>query len=528
MNPTEAQKHSPLEDELAPTDWSYVRTVEEGVRRQKAQMASRQNERFRTSYRVVPDTASQEGSSGAVQRVSPTVPENSPFVMPESARKPVAADQAPDTVPAKAAAPSPTETVQKAEENPVAGSAPKPERTRRRRQSVPQASPAPETPAPPERLSVPEQPAARELPEWYRVAQANQTPDSIRRPPAPRTPFVSPSEEQSAGKQLYGYAPAQERRPLRQADIYAEGGYPPELLEEQRRIDAELELQQLRKRRGAMAALPEEPKQAALPGNRSYPPSRDDLYQRAPLSPAEQALRANAVERSLQSSASANSMSAPEAVDTERRPFPWLGMVTSLMLILAVFLRLNHFTTARELQKVYAARQEAAQQVADEHPYQYRELIEAQAEQYNLHPAFVASIVLNESSFRPQVKSSADAMGLMQIRPDTGDYINRALDVPNYNHDMLYDPETNIRFGCYYLGELSNRFAGDPVLVAAAYNAGPTNVQNWLNNSLYSADRRTIPLDNIPYGDTQTYARRVLRDFAAYKRLYYETTEGEL
>jgi soluble lytic murein transglycosylase len=195
------------------------------------------------------------------------------------------------------------------------------------------------------------------------------------------------------------------------------------------------------------------------------------------------------------------------------------------MALLSVFLWLNRLDTGKQLEAVYQARAAAEQQVVNEHPYQFRELIEIQAEQNNLHPAFVASIVLNESSFRPGVKSHVDAMGLMQIRPDTGEYINRALDIPGYNHDMLYDPETNIRFGCYYLGELSRRFGGDPVLVAAAYNAGPTNVQNWLNNSTYSSDRRTIPIENIPFGDTQTYARRVMRDYAAYKRLYYEIPE---
>ena len=324
---------------------------------------------------------------------------------------------------------------------------------------------------------------------------------------------------------------------MKQADIYAAAGYPPELLEEQRRLDALEEVQQLRKRKGALSVMPEGETAAPRSSVVSYPPARSGLPGRRPLSTAEQAARARAADRySAPVRPAGAADETPYTVTTdevsaedETRPsFPWLGTAVALLLLASVFLWLNRISTGKELEKVYAARERAAQQVVDEHPYRYRELIEAQAEQYNLHPAFGASIVLNESSFRPGVKSSAHARGLMQIRPDTGSYVNRALDIPDYSHDMLYDPETNIRFGCYYLGELSRRFGGDPILVAAAYNAGPTNVQNWLNNSLYSADKRTIPLDNIPYGDTQTYARRVLRDFAAYKRLYYETPEGEL
>ena len=304
----------------------------------------------------------------------------------------------------------------------------------------------------------------------------------------------------------------------------------------------------LRKRRGAMTVLPDQPPAQQGSAAQSYPPARNAFPQRRVLTPEETAVRTQAVQQyGVQSAANQPPLrnaqpvwQAPYGMAANDQPYaveeaeeqpqiriPWLGIVTSLLVLLAVFMWINRLNTGKELEKVYQARAAAQQQVVDEHPYQYRELIEAQAEQYNLHPAFVASIVLNESSFRPHVKSGAEAMGLMQIRPDTGEYINRALDLPGYHHDMLYDPETNIRFGCYYLGELSERFGGDPVLVAAAYNAGPTNVQNWLNNSTYSSDRRTLPIENIPYGDTQTYARRVLRDFAAYKRLYYEIPEAQ-
>lgn len=524
MNPTEPQRRSLIDDDVPPTDWSYVNTVAEGLRRRQAQnIGEKRQQQPNIRHRAEPDLPG-EAAPEIARTVSPDVAEDSPFLVPENMQRRKEAPKAEAAEPAAAPeAAGQTAAPAAGDSNADAGTEDKPkrERTRRRAQIVTEDG------------SSFEKPAELELPEWLRVAQQNLTPDSVRRPPAPRVQAAPPQEAEPQSKPLYGYAPKREEQPLRQADVYAAAGYPAELLEEQRRIDAEQELDRLRKRRGAMSVLPEQQHAARTAGNRAYPSFRGTMPQSTAPGPDRQAARMSAVQRYLQPAPEAPvAEPGPYTVTDEEmaaRPrFPWLGVLTSLVLLLAVFLWLNRITTAKELEKVYVARQEAAQQVVDEHPYHYRELIEAQAEQYNLHPAFVASIVLNESSFRPSVKSSADAMGLMQIRPDTGTYVNRALEIPGYNHDMLYDPEINIRFGCYYLGELSRRFAGDPILVAAAYNAGPTNVQNWLNNSLYSADNRTIPLDNIPYGDTQTYARRVLRDFAAYKRLYYETPEGEL
>lgn len=523
MNANEPERRCLSEDSV-PNDWVYARTVEEGLKQRQAQNIGdrkdpQEQQELRLRHRAVPKEARiPDGSRMAM----PTVSGDSPFVLPEYARKPAEesekpAEAAAKAMPANPAAPAATHAVP---EQPAAEQAPQRRRAGSRAAKTVRHA----------------EPSEKVVPEWYRVALQNVTPDDIRRAPAP-VPETAPQPEDSSRQPVYGYAPRDKQKPLRQADVYAAAGYPAELLEEQRRLDAINEAEQLRKHHGAMSVLKEEPQPAASSRVNSFPPPRAAMPQRRPLTPAEQAARTRAVERYNAGAARQHSSNPPSPYtvtaddlspeETGHSRFPWLGAVTSLVLLLAVFLWFNRITVGKELEKVYIAREQAAQQVVNEHPYEYRELIEAQAARYNLHPAFVASIVLNESSFRPGVKSSADAMGLMQIRPDTGTYINRALDVPDYNHQMLYEPETNILFGCHYLGELSERFMGDPVLVAAAYNAGPNNVQNWLNNSRYSADKRTIPLENIPFGDTQTYARRVLRDFAAYKRLYYETPEGE-
>lgn len=213
-----------------------------------------------------------------------------------------------------------------------------------------------------------------------------------------------------------------------------------------------------------------------------------------------------------------------EAEEEPKRGYaiPWLGIVAFAAAFLAVGLWLLQLTFVNRTDQALTSRAEAAAMILDGHPYEYRELIEREAAKNNLNPAFVAAIIFNESTFRPGAESSVGARGLMQVMADTADSINKDLNVPNYSFDMLYDAETNLTFGCHYLGELSQRFRGDSILVAAAYHAGPNQVQNWLNTSTLSQDGQSLILDNMADGPTKQYAARVKRDFAIYRRLYYE------
>jgi soluble lytic murein transglycosylase-like protein len=99
-----------------------------------------------------------------------------------------------------------------------------------------------------------------------------------------------------------------------------------------------------------------------------------------------------------------------------------------------------------------AARLAAQQKLLDTHPYSYRELIEREAEANNLQPAFVAAIVLNESSFNPGAESSVGARGLMQMMPDTAEWVHGKIDADtDYSFDLMYDPEKNVTYACWYL-----------------------------------------------------------------------------
>ena len=152
----------------------------------------------------------------------------------------------------------------------------------------------------------------------------------------------------------------------------------------------------------------------------------------------------------------------------------------------------------------------------------YQDIIERYADEYNLQPAFVAAIIRNESSFRTDAESSVGARGLMQLMPDTASWIAGKLgESGTYSFDHLYDAETNIRYGCWYLNYLSRMFRGDAVLVSAAYHAGQTTVTRWLSDRSISSDGVTIAVENLPDGPTKQYAGRVTTTYGIYQALLY-------
>lgn len=206
----------------------------------------------------------------------------------------------------------------------------------------------------------------------------------------------------------------------------------------------------------------------------------------------------------------------------ERQPMPrWItaGIIGALVLLLAL-------VTASSLMQAYLVRQEQARQdahqrVVDKHPLYCRDLIERYAEENNLHPAFMAAVIMNESSFRTDAESSVGARGLMQLMPDTAQWIAGKLDIPHFSFDMMYDAETNIRFGAWYLSYLSRQFRGDPVTVASAYHTGQGQVARWLSDPALAPDGVRLDWASMPDGPTKTYAGRVTQDYAIYEALYY-------
>ena len=152
------------------------------------------------------------------------------------------------------------------------------------------------------------------------------------------------------------------------------------------------------------------------------------------------------------------------------------------------------------------------------YPMDYREYVEKYSAEYGVPEHLIYSVIKVESDFESGAVSEAGAVGLMQLMPETFVWLPTE-NGENLNSATLYDPETNIKYGTYYLSKLYLQF-GSWDEVFAAHNAGPTKVEKWLSDSEYSEDGRT--LDSIPYKETKDYVKRVNKADEIYKKLYYE------
>lgn len=152
------------------------------------------------------------------------------------------------------------------------------------------------------------------------------------------------------------------------------------------------------------------------------------------------------------------------------------------------------------------------------YPLDYIEYIDKYSKEYNIDPILVASIINVESKYNKDAISPKDARGLMQIGPTTGEWAGEELNIENYNSNMLFIPETNIRIGTWYLAKLRSEFGDNLDLILAAYNAGSGNVQKWRSDPSYSEDG--INLDNIPFKETSDYLVKVKFNLKIYNLIY--------
>lgn len=151
------------------------------------------------------------------------------------------------------------------------------------------------------------------------------------------------------------------------------------------------------------------------------------------------------------------------------------------------------------------------------YPVEYEDLIRAYAAENGLEPAYPAAVIMAESSYRPEAVSSANAQGLMQLLPDTAAWIAGKFG-EEYVEGMLFDPETNIRYGCWYLGFLMQRYGGDMTCASSAYHQGQGTVDRWLQDPEISPDGTTLA--SIPSQATDTYVKRILKYYERYVELY--------
>lgn len=142
------------------------------------------------------------------------------------------------------------------------------------------------------------------------------------------------------------------------------------------------------------------------------------------------------------------------------------------------------------------------------YPLPYKLLFERSSSEARISSTWAYGIARSESLFMRDVRSRAGAIGLMQLMPATGKEVAREIRLPYSGLATLTNPESNIRLGTSYLGQMAERYSGNQVLATAAYNAGPHRVDKWLPES-GSLDAR-VWIENIPFNETRMYVKRVL------------------
>ena len=142
------------------------------------------------------------------------------------------------------------------------------------------------------------------------------------------------------------------------------------------------------------------------------------------------------------------------------------------------------------------------------YPLAYAPIVRGHARNYDLDQALLAAVIYQESKFRADSRSSSGAIGLMQLLPDTAKGIAIHTGGSRFRVDDLYEPEINVRYGCWYLRHLLQKY-GDEETALAAYNAGQANVDDWRAHGL-----------GIQFAETRHYVRRVEELKTIYRHAY--------
>jgi soluble lytic murein transglycosylase len=151
------------------------------------------------------------------------------------------------------------------------------------------------------------------------------------------------------------------------------------------------------------------------------------------------------------------------------------------------------------------------------HPLRFNQTILENAKTYSLSPSLVASVINVESSFNENSKSNKNAVGLMQIKLSTANYLNDLKHKKHITEEEIFIPSTNIQYGCEYLRYLLSKFE-DLNTVLAAYNAGETIVRKWLSSGVVSIDGKTLTY--IPYEETRNYVEKINKNIKYYKKIF--------
>ncbi|HEY9061595.1 MAG TPA: lytic transglycosylase domain-containing protein [Pseudobacteroides sp.] len=160
------------------------------------------------------------------------------------------------------------------------------------------------------------------------------------------------------------------------------------------------------------------------------------------------------------------------------------------------------------------------------YPVKYKDSVIKYSTEYEIDPYLVLSVIKAESNFRSTVISPKKAIGLMQIMEETGKWAAQEMKIEGFTTNDLYNPDTNIRIGCWYLSHLEKQFKNyaeatddeKEEYVLASYNGGISNVKRWIKNTQNNGSGMFH--ENITFKETRQYLKRVKGNYKIYKILY--------
>lgn len=188
----------------------------------------------------------------------------------------------------------------------------------------------------------------------------------------------------------------------------------------------------------------------------------------------------------------------------KRKGFTARKFTRRIIFFILVLLTISYFVQTPYVQKIY-------------YPYPYRPIIEKYASQYGVDPLLVVAVIRAESKFLPQSQSHKGAQGLMQLMPETAQWIAESIGDKNFTQSDLKEPEKNIQYGTWYLASLQKEFK-NVTLVLAAYNGGRGHVKEWIRTE--QLDLTNLRQEDIPFRETREYVGRVLQYYTKYITLY--------
>jgi soluble lytic murein transglycosylase len=153
------------------------------------------------------------------------------------------------------------------------------------------------------------------------------------------------------------------------------------------------------------------------------------------------------------------------------------------------------------------------------YPREYLAEVKKASNEFGVPESIILSVIKTESDFDKTAISSAPAHGLMQLTEETYFWIGNDMLGENPSAFDIYDPELNIRYGTFYLSWLYRKYQSWDTAFAA-YNAGPGNVNNWLEDREISDGNGNLV--NIPFKETRNYVKKVNNAIEKYNKLYYK------